>query len=178
MNVINLFIVLVTDHFRLSVRSLVRYMILLAERSSHLGLLMFLINNGNFSSLQVILYDSFICICGAYQANQQLSFSVTTSSVCGFRYRHKLLYLILLCIWHYSCKSKEINERDKLMKIKSWWLNIKFCLLNIVFFRRFWNILRTLASLGFPSVSVCVHNGRSNTSTAAELTEFRKITTF
>ena len=27
-------------------------------------------------------------------------------------------------------------------------------------------------------VSVCVHNGRSNTSAAAELAEFRKITTF
>ena len=28
-----------------------------------------------------------------------------------------------------------------------------------------------------PTVSVCVHNGSSNTSTAAELAEFRKITT-
>jgi len=27
-------------------------------------------------------------------------------------------------------------------------------------------------------VSVCVHNGRSNTSAAAELAELRKITTF
>ena len=37
---------------------------------------------------------------------------------------------------------------------------------------------RTLiAFLGFPSVSVCVvHNGRLNTSAAAELAEFRKIT--
>ena len=33
------------------------------------------------------------------------------------------------------------------------------------------------ASLGFPSVSVCVNNGRSKTSTAVELAEFRKITT-
>ena len=32
--------------------------------------------------------------------------------------------------------------------------------------------------MGFPSVSVCVHNGRSNTSAAAELAEFRKITAF
>ena len=30
----------------------------------------------------------------------------------------------------------------------------------------------------FPLGSVCVHNGRSNTSAAAELAEFRKITTF
>ena len=29
-----------------------------------------------------------------------------------------------------------------------------------------------------PSVSVCVHNGRENTSPTAELAEFRKITTF
>ena len=47
------------------------------------------------------------------------------------------------------------------------------CSLNIVFFWRFLNIFR---SLGFPLVSVCVHNGRSNTSTEAELAEFRKIT--
>ena len=51
------------------------------------------------------------------------------------------------------------------------------CSLNIVFFQRFWNLFRTLASLGFPSVSVSVHNGRSNTSAASELAEFRKITT-
>ena len=35
-----------------------------------------------------------------------------------------------------------------------------------------------MASLGLPSVSVSVHNGRSNTSAAAELAEFRKITKF
>ena len=54
------------------------------------------------------------------------------------------------------------------------------CSLNIVFFRRFFkDIFRTLASLSFPSVSVSVHNGRSNTSAAAaELAEFRKIATF
>ena len=33
-----------------------------------------------------------------------------------------------------------------------------------------------MASLGFPSVSVCVHNGRSNISATAELAEYRKIT--
>ena len=32
--------------------------------------------------------------------------------------------------------------------------------------------------LGFPSVSECVHNGRSNTSAAEELAKFIKITTF
>ena len=48
---------------------------------------------------------------------------------------------------------------------------IKYC----VFFRRFWNIFRTLASLCFPSVSVCVHTpGRSNTSTAAEKSQYFK----
>ena len=52
------------------------------------------------------------------------------------------------------------------------------CSLNIVFFLRFWNIFQTMASLGFPSVWVSLHNGRSNTSAAAELAEFRKITTF
>ena len=31
------------------------------------------------------------------------------------------------------------------------------CSINIVFFRRFLNILRTLAFLGFPSVSVCMY---------------------
>ena len=35
-----------------------------------------------------------------------------------------------------------------------------------------------MAFLGFPSVSVCVHNDRSNTSAAAELAEFRRITAF
>ena len=60
------------------------------------------------------------------------------------------------------------------------------CSLNIVFFQTFWNIFRTLVSLCLPWVSVCVHwtsrldrhDGRSNTSAAAELAEFRKITTF
>ena len=47
----------------------------------------------------------------------------------------------------------------------------------MVFFPRFRNIFRTLAS-SLPSVSVCVHNGRSKTSAAAELAEFRKITTY
>ena len=46
---------------------------------------------------------------------------------------------------------------------------IRYCV-----FSKILNIFRTLASLGFPSVSVCEHNGRS----AAELAEFRKITTF
>ena len=51
---------------------------------------------------------------------------------------------------------------------------IKYCV-----FSKISNIFRSLlASLGFPSVSVCVHNGRSNTSTAAELSELRNITTF
>ena len=52
------------------------------------------------------------------------------------------------------------------------------CSLNIVFFPSFFYIFRTLASLGFTSVLVSVHNGRSNTSAAAaELAELRKITT-
>ena len=43
----------------------------------------------------------------------------------------------------------------------------------------FEDIFWTLASRGFPSESVSVHNGRSNTSAAAaELAELRKITTF
>ena len=46
------------------------------------------------------------------------------------------------------------------------------------FFEDFEDIFWTLASRGFPSESVSVHNGRSNTSAAAELAEFRKITTF
>ena len=37
-------------------------------------------------------------------------------------------------------------------------------------------MFRTLASIGYHSLLVCVHNGWSNTSTAAELAEFRKIT--
>ena len=49
---------------------------------------------------------------------------------------------------------------------------IKYCVLS--------EILKYVPDSGlyrFPlSVSVCVHNGRSNTSTAAELAEFRKIT--
>ena len=35
------------------------------------------------------------------------------------------------------------------------WFAYTGCSLNIVFFRRFQNIFRTLASLGFPSVRVC-----------------------
>ena len=50
-------------------------------------------------------------------------------------------------------------------------------------YRVFSKILRyipdSLVSLGFPSVSMSAHNGRSNTSAAAaELADFRKITTF
>ena len=52
------------------------------------------------------------------------------------------------------------------------------CSLNIVFLEDF-KIFRTLAFLCFPSVSVCVHTlGRKNTSAAAELAEFRRITKF
>ena len=35
-------------------------------------------------------------------------------------------------------------------------------------------MFRTLTSLGFPSISVCVHNGRSNTGAAGELAELGK----
>ena len=42
----------------------------------------------------------------------------------------------------------------------------------------FFEDFKIYSGLGFPSVLVCVHSGRSNTSTAAELAEFRKITTF
>ena len=42
----------------------------------------------------------------------------------------------------------------------------------------FLNIFRSLASLGFPLVSVCEHNDRSNTSTAAELAELKKSHNF
>ena len=53
------------------------------------------------------------------------------------------------------------------------------CSLNIVFFSENFEIFRTLASLCFPSVSVCEHTpDRQNTSAAAELAEFRKITKF
>ena len=49
------------------------------------------------------------------------------------------------------------------------------CSLNIVFFTNFLNY----SELCLPSVSVCVHTpARQKTSTAAELAEFRKITTF
>ena len=51
---------------------------------------------------------------------------------------------------------------------------IKYC----VFSKILKYIPDSLAALGFPAVSVSVHNGRSNTSAAAELAEFRKITTF
>ena len=48
-------------------------------------------------------------------------------------------------------------------------LRTTVCSINIVFF----------CLSRFSSVSVCVHTpGRQNTSAAAELTEFRKITTF
>ena len=47
------------------------------------------------------------------------------------------------------------------------------CSLNIVFLD--FKIYSGLRPLGFPSVSMSVHNGRSNTSAAAaELAEFRK----
>ena len=42
------------------------------------------------------------------------------------------------------------------------------CSLNIVFFEDF-KIYAGLWPRGFPSVSACVHNGRSNTSAVAEL---------
>ena len=52
------------------------------------------------------------------------------------------------------------------------------CSLNIVFFKDLIYIPDSCLSR-FPLVlSVCVHNDRSNTSTAAALAELRKITTF
>ena len=48
-----------------------------------------------------------------------------------------------------------------------------------VFFFEDFEIFRTLAFLRFPSVSVCLYiPGRQNTSAAAGLAEFRKITKF
>ena len=53
------------------------------------------------------------------------------------------------------------------------------CSLNIVFFFQDCQIYSGLWPLSVShSLSVCVHNGMSNTSAAAELAEFRKITTF
>ena len=65
-------------------------------------------------------------------------------------------------------------ENRNMYIIHKWRIFTTWCSLNIVFFRRLKNIFRTLASLGFPSVSLCVHIG----SAAAELAEFRKITSF
>ena len=49
------------------------------------------------------------------------------------------------------------------------------CSLNIVFFSELFEIFRILFSLG---VSVWTHTRQVETSAAAELAEFRKITTF
>ena len=43
----------------------------------------------------------------------------------------------------------------------------------LCFFRKFQNIFRTLASLGFPALCTPL-KGRQNTSAAAELAKFRK----
>ena len=57
------------------------------------------------------------------------------------------------------------NHIDPLI---NWSMNIVFC------FRRFLNIFWTLVSLGFPSVSVWVHNGRSNYSACSRTGRVRK----
>ena len=69
--------------------------------------------------------------------------------------------------------SMDILATERMKLALKYRVFIKYCV-----FPRFWNIFRTLAALGFPSVSVCVHNGRSKTSNVAELAEIRKITTF
>ena len=45
------------------------------------------------------------------------------------------------------------------------------CSLNIVFLRRFQDICRTLASLGFPSVSVCVYTMAGQTPALQQSSE-------
>ena len=52
-----------------------------------------------------------------------------------------------------GCEKKKDISLGKIEK--TYRVFIKYCV-----FRRFQNIFRTLASLGFPSLSVCVHNGR------------------
>ena len=84
-------------------------------------------------------------------------------------YQEKFSFVQIL--WFYQIRSQYH------IIIRILWF-FEFSLDIVFFFRRFWNIFRTLASLGFPSVSVSAHNGRSNTSAAAELADFRNITTF
>ena len=79
-----------------------------------------------------------------------------------------------------SAKRKSGGRGPALMGEGAFLSYITGCSLNIVFFS---NILKYIPDSGlsrFPlGVSVCVHNGRLNTSAAAaELAEFRKIKTF
>jgi len=62
---------------------------------------------------------------------------------------------------------------------KIFWLTCKYrVFIKYCAFSKDFRIFRTLTFLCFPLVSVCVHTpGRKNTGAAAELAEFRKITT-
>ena len=75
-----------------------------------------------------------------------------------------------LCIVYSSDKSHCFKQRQCITNR----VFIKYCV-----FLKYFKIFRTLVFLCFPLVSVCVHTaGRQNTSAAAELAEFRKITKF
>ena len=78
--------------------------------------------------------------------------------------------LIIQCAQAYNLRMKKKIHCLRIIGQSTYWVFIKYC----VFFEDF----KIYSGLWPLSVSVSVHNGRSNTSAAAELAEFRKITTF
>ena len=85
-----------------------------------------------------------------------------------------LNYTRLLVNWSVECWGRETPSQVVPFK----WTEDTGCSLNIVFFSKILKYIPDFGLSRFPLGSVCVHNGRSNTSAAAELAEFRKITTF
>ena len=96
-----------------------------------------------------------------------------------------LLYFVFLCTLYFLAKYPGQVEEAEKKTLQTLQMILKEqdergtgCSLNIVFFPEDFKIFRTLAFLCLSSVSVSVHNGRANTSAAAELAEFIKITIF
>ena len=78
----------------------------------------------------------------------------------------------MLHMWRRKIEGRKMPGM-KIFRIEmNYMVFIKYCV-----FRKF-EIYSGLWPFSVSPVSVCVHNGRSNTSAAAELAEFRKIITF
>ena len=131
-----------------------------------LSVCLYLVPDNMHSQWSVVWFNSvsrtvclLICLLKCLTVSLSICLCKVCLDVCLFA------FLSLFCYW---------QTIYNLLVVSKYRVFIKYC----VFFEDF-KIFRTLTSLCFPSVSLCVHKpGKQNTSSPAELTECRKITKF